>query len=107
MGGIGCLRRRECGAAFRLPARGSGAKVFRGVGERMFGVAGERGSALVLAVVVSALLTILGLLFALTGEDEGRMARNALRGSQALYAAEAAARCARDWFERPDPAGGF
>jgi len=65
------------------------------------------GAALVLAVVFSSLLLVLGLLFVLAAEDEGRMARNQVRGTQALYAAEAAARCVRDWLERPDPASGF
>src|SRR5262249_8403166 len=68
------------------------------------GCADQSGAVLVLALVLSALLTVLGLLFALAAEDEGRMSVNQKRSIQTLYAAEAAARCVRDWFERPDPA---
>jgi hypothetical protein len=67
----------------------------------------ERGSALVIAVLVSVILVLLGISFLLMGETENRIARNEKRMAQALYVAEAGTRAVKRWFDRPGTAVGF
>lgn len=69
----------------------------RMTGER----AGERGSALVIAVLVIVILTLLGVSFVLMAETENRIAQNEKLSAQALYFAEAGARQVKRWFDRP------
>ena len=64
----------------------------------------DGGALLLVVVAVLALLTLLGLAFALIAQDENSIAVNYIRGNQALYVAEGTARCVRGWFEEPDPA---
>jgi len=66
--------------------------------------AGERGSALVIAVLVSVILALLGISFLLMGETENRIAQNEKRAAQALYAAEAGGRAVKRWFDHPGSA---
>jgi hypothetical protein len=62
---------------------------------------GRRGSALVIALIVAAVLAALGISFLMLAETEGRIARNEERVDQARRAAEAAAGIVRAWFDRP------
>jgi Tfp pilus assembly protein PilX len=65
------------------------------------GRAGERGSALVIALLVAVILMLLGIAFLLMGETENRIAQNEKRSAQAFYVAEAGARAVKRWFDRP------
>lgn len=62
---------------------------------------GERGSALVIAVLVIVILTLLGVSFVLMAETENRIAQNEKLSAQALYFAEGGARQVKRWFDRP------
>jgi hypothetical protein len=64
----------------------------------------ERGSALVIAILVSVILALLGISFLLMGETENRIALNEKRSAQALYAAEAGSRAVKRWFDHPGTA---
>ena len=68
---------------------------------------GERGSALVIAVLVSAILALLGISFLMMGETENRIARNEKLSAQALYVAESGARAVKRWFDEPGTAMHF
>jgi hypothetical protein len=68
---------------------------------------GERGSALVIAILVSVILALLGISFLLMGETEARIAMNEKRSAQALHLAEAGARAVKRWFDHPGAALGF
>lgn len=61
----------------------------------------ERGSALVIAVLVTAILTVLGLSFLLMADTENRIAETEKLSAQALYFAEAGARQVKRWFDHP------
>ena len=63
---------------------------------------GERGSALVITILVSVILALLGISFLLMGETENRIAQNEKRSAQAIYLAEAGARAVKRWFDHPD-----
>ncbi len=62
---------------------------------------GERGSALVIAILVVVILTLLGVSFLLMAETENRIAENERLSAQALYFAEAGARVGKRWFDHP------
>ena len=62
---------------------------------------GESGSALVLAILVSVLLTLLGISFLFMSQTENLIARNEKLAAQALYVAEAGARAVKRWFDLP------
>lgn len=65
----------------------------------------ERGSALIVAVLVMVILTLLGISFLLLAETENRIAENERRAAQALYFAESGARSVVQWFQRPGDPG--
>lgn len=69
--------------------------------------AAERGSALIIALLVTFILSILGASFVMMAHTEGRIAENERRALQTLYLAEAGARVVQGWFDRPDTAFGF
>ncbi|MCP3979076.1 MAG: hypothetical protein GY716_07060 [bacterium] len=62
---------------------------------------GERGSALVIAILVSVVLALLGISFLLMGETENRISQNEKRAAQAFYVAESAVRVVKGWFDDP------
>jgi len=64
----------------------------------------DRGVTLVLVIVLLALVSLLGLAFALVSEEENLIGLNHLRGNQVLYLAEGVTRCVCGWFEQPDGA---
>lgn len=68
---------------------------------------GQRGSALVIAILVSVILALLGISFLLMGETEARIALNEKRSAQALHLAEAGARAVKRWFDHPGDSLGF
>ena len=62
---------------------------------------GERGSALIIAILVTVILTLLGISFLMMAETENKIAQNELLSTQTLYVAESAARQVRRWFDHP------
>lgn len=62
---------------------------------------GERGSALILAILVTVILTLLGVSYLMMAETENKIAENERLSAQALYVAEGAARQVKRWFDRP------
>lgn len=61
----------------------------------------EAGSALVLALLVAFILSLLGLSFIWMAETENRIAENERRGAQVLYAAETGLHVVKRWFDEP------
>jgi type II secretory pathway pseudopilin PulG len=64
----------------------------------------ERGTALIVALLVMVIMTLLGIPFLLMGETENRIAENERLSLQALYAAESGARIVKRWFDMPGDA---
>ena len=64
-------------------------------------MSGERGSALVLAVLVMAILTLLGISYLLMADTENKIAENERLTAQSLYFGEGVAREVKRWFDRP------
>lgn len=67
----------------------------------------QRGSALVLALLVVFILTLLGTSFLLMAQTESLIARNEKHAAQARYVAEAGVLAVKGWFDRPGTAVGF
>jgi len=61
----------------------------------------ERGSALVIALLVTVILAMLGISFLLMAETENRIAQNERRSAQAFYAAQSTVRVVKRWFDSP------
>ncbi len=61
----------------------------------------ERGTALVVVLLVTVMLTLLGIPFMLMGETENRIAENERLAVQARYAAESGASLVKRWFDDP------
>ena len=64
----------------------------------------ERGSALVIALLVTFILSLLGVSFLLMGQTESRIAANERNALQAFYLAEAGSSLVQSWFDRPGSA---
>jgi len=62
---------------------------------------GERGSALVIAVLLMAILTLLGVSYLFMADTENRIAENERLSAQAFYFGEGVAREVKRWFDRP------
>lgn len=62
---------------------------------------GQRGSAMIIAILVMVILTLLGISFLMMAETENRIAENERLSAQALYTAEAGTRLVKRWFDRP------
>jgi hypothetical protein len=67
----------------------------------------ERGSALIIALLVTFILSLLGVSFLVMARTEGSIAQNERLGLQTLYLAEAGAHVVRGWFDRPGTAFAF
>ena len=61
----------------------------------------ERGSAMVIAVLVMAILSLLGISYLLMADTENRIAENERLSAQALYFGEGTIREVKRWFDRP------
>jgi type II secretory pathway pseudopilin PulG len=61
----------------------------------------ERGSALVIAVLIMAVLTLLGMSYLMMADTENKIAENERLSAQALYFAEGVSREVKRWFDRP------
>ncbi|NIL99998.1 MAG: hypothetical protein GTN89_03380 [Acidobacteria bacterium] len=64
----------------------------------------ERGSALVIALLVTVVLALLGISFLLMAETENRIAQNERLSAQAYFAGQSTLRVVKSWFD--SPAGG-
>ena len=64
----------------------------------------ERGSALIISMMIMVILTMLGVTFAVLAVQEERISVNSRDHQQTLYAAEAALDIAKTWFNDPDTA---
>lgn len=69
--------------------------------KRRDGRPGERGSALIIAVLVIVILTLLGVSFLLMADTENRIAENERLSAQALYFGESGVRMVKRWFDSP------
>lgn len=67
----------------------------------------ERGSALIISMMVMVILTMLGVTFAVLAQQEEKISVNARDHAQALYAAEAAVEIAKTWFNDPSSGNPF
>ncbi len=61
----------------------------------------EQGSALVIAVLIIAVMTLLGVSFLLMADTENKIAENEKLSAQALYFGEGVVREVKRWFDRP------
>lgn len=61
----------------------------------------QRGSALVIALLVTVVLGLLGVSFLWMAETENRIAQNERRSAQAFYAAQSTVRVVKRWFDFP------
>lgn len=61
----------------------------------------ERGSAMVIAVLVMAILSLLGISYLMMADTENRIAENEKLSAQALYFGEGTIREVKRWFDRP------
>jgi PilX N-terminal len=66
---------------------------------------GERGSALIIAVLITVILSLLGISYMLMAQTENTIAENERNAATALYVAEAGARLAVNWFNDPSSTG--
>ncbi|MBZ5639016.1 MAG: pilus assembly PilX N-terminal domain-containing protein [Acidobacteriia bacterium] len=61
----------------------------------------EAGSAMVIAILVVVILTLLGVSFLLMADTENRIAENEKLSAQALYFGESGVRMVKRWFDSP------
>jgi hypothetical protein len=67
----------------------------------------EQGSALIIALLVAVILSLLGVSYLLMAKTESVIAENERNSAMALYVAEAGARMTINWFNDPDTTTGF
>ncbi|HYV86913.1 MAG TPA: pilus assembly PilX N-terminal domain-containing protein [Patescibacteria group bacterium] len=66
---------------------------------------GEEGSALILAALVTVILSLLGLSYLMMAQTENTIAENERNSAAAMYVAEAGARMVAGWFNDPTSTG--
>jgi Tfp pilus assembly protein PilX len=66
---------------------------------------GEQGSALIIATLVSVILSLLGISYMMMAQTENIIAENERNAAMALYVAEAGTRLAVNWFNDPSSTG--
>ncbi len=67
----------------------------------------ERGSALIIAILITVIMSLLGISYLLMAQTESTIAENERNGAMALYVAEAGARVAVNWFNDPSTTTGY
>jgi len=67
----------------------------------------ERGSALIIAVLISIIMSLLGISYLLMAQTESTIAENERNSAMALYVAEAGARVVVNWFNDPSTTTGY
>jgi type II secretory pathway pseudopilin PulG len=66
---------------------------------------GERGSALIIAVLITVILSLLGISYMLMAQTENTIAENERNAATALYAAQSAVSLAVSWINDPSSTG--
>ena len=66
---------------------------------------GERGSALILATLITVIMSLLGISYLMMAQTENTIAENERNAAMALYVAEAGARLTVAWFNDPTSTG--
>jgi hypothetical protein len=66
---------------------------------------GERGSALLISVLIMVILTLLGISYLMLAQTESQIAENGLNAQQALFVAESGTRAVMNWFNDPTGTG--
>ncbi len=66
---------------------------------------GERGSALLISMLVMVILTLMGISYLMLAQTESQIAENQLTAQQALFVAESGARMVINWFNDPTASG--
>src|SRR5437867_12349673 len=66
---------------------------------------GERGSALLISVLVIVILTLLGISYLMLAQTESQIAQNELNAQQALFVAESGTKAVMNWFNDPTGTG--
>ncbi len=61
----------------------------------------ERGSALVISILVTAIMSLLGISYLLMADTENKIAENERLSGQCLYVGEGVVREVKRWFDRP------
>ncbi len=69
------------------------------------GAGNERGSALLIAVLVMVILTLLGISYLMLAQTESQIAENQLNAQQALFVAESGVKMVMNWFNDPSGTG--
>ena len=67
----------------------------------------EKGSALILATLISVILSLLGISYLMMAQTESTIAENERNSALALYVAESGARVAVNWFNDPNASTGY
>ena len=67
----------------------------------------QKGSAMVISVLVTAILSLLGISYLLMADTENRIAENEKLSAQALYFGEGTVREVKRWFDRPPYVTGY
>jgi hypothetical protein len=67
----------------------------------------ERGSALILATLISVILSLLGISYLMMAQTENTIAENERNSALALYVAESGARVVVHWFNDPSSTTGY
>ncbi len=65
----------------------------------------EQGSALIIAVLITVILSLLGISYMMMAQTENTIAENERNAAMALYVAEAGARMVVNWFNDPSSTG--
>src|SRR5207248_1629608 len=83
-----------------VPMKSTTRRMKRSLGRR-FPQLGQRGSALLVSLMVMVGLSLLGLAFVAVSETESAIANNERNGAQTLAVAEAGAKTVVEWFQDP------
>ncbi len=67
----------------------------------------EKGSALIIALLVMVIMTLLGISFLIMADTENKISVNEKNYTTAHYVAEAGIHLIRDWFDQPDVTMGY
>ena len=67
----------------------------------------DRGSALILATLISVILSLLGISYLMMAQTESTIAENERNSALALYVAESGARLTVNWFNDPNSSTGY
>ncbi len=70
-------------------------------------IRGQRGSALVIAILIMVIMTLLGISFLLMADTENKISVNERNYETAHYVAEAGVKLVKNWFDHPSSTYGY